>query len=148
MAKFEFDAKDFQRRLEQLKPLDVQDMMMKALKAGGKILKEKAVANLRQYTKGGADKTSKRWKKPMVKGIRQINDDNITNVIISILSDPRVLWWNEGTQERYKDMDKRTGYRGKIPNTNFFSKSIAETEDEMIRKIEQVLIKEIEKATE
>lgn len=108
--------------------------MLSALRAGGKVLQQTTKENLKTKLGSGATSTSDRNKKPMESGVRLIVDKDYNEVIVSIMKDYRLKWFEMGSDQRYlkKDHPKdekhrktlhKGEYRGRIAALNFFSEA-------------------------
>jgi len=77
-----------------------QKVLVNALKKGGEVLQKETVQIMK--SKLGATATStNHHKKPMSKGVRVIVDKNYYDVIVSIMKDYRLKWFEKGTDERF-----------------------------------------------
>ena len=115
------------------------NILIKALKKGGDVLKNKTIEVMKS-TLGSTATLTKSDKKPMTNGVRVIVDKDYYEVIVSILKDYRLKWFEKGTSERYtkgeiigKEMIKKGDgnrerkirnnnklYRGSIKGVHFF----------------------------
>lgn len=114
-------------------------VLLTALKKGGEVLQKSTVQVMK--SKLGATATKKEHHKyPMEKGVRVIVDKNYHDVIVSIMKDYRLKWFQSGTDDRYTKgkitgqamitkgdgrrlrnvRDNNKIYRGSIEGTNFF----------------------------
>ena len=137
MSKFkvEVDSEQIDRILSQLSQEKVHDILLTAVKEGGKALKKSTWDNLlstRFHVRGS--------RRNFQKYIKQKNNDIYSESTISIGS---FLWWFEkGTAERKQ---KKTGRRtGRITGENFFRKSQQDSKtyiEPIIKSIEKSLSK-------
>lgn len=100
------DYKDLQKKLDSIL-LDSkrQKAIMDSLYEGGKVLKENTKQSL--IAKLGSGATSgEHYKKPMTAGIKVTKDDVVMRVVVSILKDFRLKWFENGTDERYRTYDR------------------------------------------
>lgn len=108
--------------------------MLSALRAGGKVLQQNTQESLNKKLGSGATSTSERNKYPMNKGVRLIVDKDYNEVVVSIMKDYRLRFFESGTDQRYlkKDHPKdekhrktlhKGEYRGNIKALNFFSEA-------------------------
>lgn len=92
--------------------IDVDKLMMKALKAGAKALADRTKMGL----------TGKLTK--LQKGVKTRVDTTTNEVTVHIMGDYRLRWFEKGTKPR---MTKRSkAKRGAIKATRFFSKARAD----------------------
>lgn len=121
---------------------------MEGLKAGGKELVKLTKQELTKKVKGATIGGNKRWKKPMVEGVKQINDKDYCTVVVSIMRDARLRWEETGTDDRYttKKSEKSPEgmYRGKIEPKDFFKD--ARQSPSIAKEVEDALIKQLDKA--
>lgn len=128
------DHTNFDRILDNLNEDNRRAAMLSALRAGGKVLQEQTKESLKKKLGSGATSTSERNSKPMEQGVRLIVDKDYNEVVVSIMKDYRLKWYELGTDQRYlkkdhpKDNDhrktyKKGEYRGSITATNFFSEA-------------------------
>ncbi len=128
------DHSNFDRILDNLNEDNRRAAMLTALRAGGKVLQEQTKESLKKKLGSGATSTSERNSKPMEQGVRLIVDKDYNEVVVSIMKDYRLRFFELGTDQRYlrkdhpKDNDhrktyKKGEYRGSITATNFFSEA-------------------------
>lgn len=128
------DTKSLSAILDNLNEDNRRAAMLSALRAGGKVLQEQTKESLKRKLGSGATSTSDRNRRPMEQGVRLIVDKDYNEVIVSIMKDYRLKWYELGTDQRYlrkdhpKDNDhrktyKKGEYRGNITATNFFSEA-------------------------
>lgn len=110
-----------------------RDILIDGLKAGAKVLQENAQSNFRARV-SGATHHSPYIKKPFFRGVKMKVDKDYTEVIVSIMSDFRMKFFEKGTKERQtkgrKIVGKESFHRlkregkghktGHITATNFF----------------------------
>ena len=103
MIKIDSSAVD--AALQKLSAKEVSDIIFKALKCGGKALKN----NTTTIFKEKAPNASK-----LADGIRMKGHKNYTEVKVNILGDYRLKWFEKGTKQRHIESDKQiTFYNGK-----------------------------------
>lgn len=128
------DTKSLSAILDNLNEDNRRAAMLSALRAGGKVLQEQTKESLKRKLGSGATSTSDRNRKPMEQGVRLIVDKDYNEVIVSIMKDYRLKWYELGTDQRYLKKDhpkdeehrkthKKGEYRGSITATNFFSEA-------------------------
>lgn len=139
--KVEFDSNDVLDTLSKLTDNNYikSKVLVTALKKGGEVLQKNTVQVMKSKLGSVATK-NEHHSKPMAEGVRVIVDKNYYDVIVSIMKDYRLKWFETGTDDRYtkgkitgQSMVKkgdgnrlrniRSGtkaYRGKIDNTYFF----------------------------
>lgn len=120
--------------------------MMRAIYAGGKVLKEEARQNVLAKVRG-SDSTMWRGRphKAMYEGIRIKTDKDYREVKVHILGDFRLRWFEKGVSERYAHRYRKfdTGkkmWRGEIAATGFFAearKNEAPVVDAIIKSLER-----------
>lgn len=141
----EINTKDVERIFNNLSNEEERKkMMLDALYTGGKELAEETKSELLRVLPN-ANKGEK-YGKPMTSGIKVKKDKNYDEVIVHIMGDFRLKWFEMGTKERYlkKPIEAksdtrykfRTGssnaggnpYRGKIKALNFFEHARANSD--------------------
>lgn len=129
--------------------------MLSALRAGGKVLQANTKESLKKKLGSGATSTSERNKFPMEKGVRLIVDKDYNEVIVSIMKDYRLRFFQSGTDQRYLKKDhpkdekhrktlRKGEYRGSIGATNFFGEA-RQNEGPVCDAIVEELAKQINK---
>lgn len=129
--------------------------MLSALRAGGKVLQENTKESLIKKLGSGATSTSERNKYPMSKGVRLIVDKDYNEVVVSIMKDYRLKWFEMGTDgralkkdhpkdEKHRKTLHKGEYRGSIGATNFFSEA-RQNDGPVCDAIVERLAKEINK---
>lgn len=128
------DTRSLANILDNLSEDNRRLAMLSALRAGGKVLQQNTKESLKKKLGSGATSTSERNNKPMEQGVRLIVDKDYNEVIVSIMKDYRLKWFEKGSDQRYlkkdhpKDGDhrktyKKGEYRGSITATNFFGEA-------------------------
>lgn len=166
------DQKSFDELVNKFSSHKVSEIIMQALRDGGSVLKKKVVQTLLQEVPNASGTKNPQFNhKPMTKGIRVINDNDFSRVVVSGLGDVRNLWFAVGVPfngknrkllrggakdyERGRTGDRRMYYRkqgsdaiykkganrGKISGTDFFVKGIEKGQNEASEKIEKKLDK-------
>lgn len=129
--------------------------MLSALRAGGKVLQANTKESLKKKLGSGATSTSERNKKSMESGVRLIVDKDYNEVVVSIMKDYRLKWFEMGSDQRYLKKDhpkdekhrktlKKGEYRGSIAPTHFFSEA-RQNDGPVCDAIVEQLAKEINK---
>lgn len=146
-------------------------LLQKGLLKGGKVLQQKTREVMLQKMPNASTAKGNN-KKPMTESIRVINDRQMNEVIVSIMSNYLNIFFESGTKERYL---KRTGakdrergyqsgdkrylyrkkgkegryksgeYRGKIKPLNFFRDARNQSENDIIRAIEEEVMNQLNK---
>ena len=124
-----------------------KEIMMKGLKQGAKYLQSKTQEALvrkfpkAQSTKGKANRT-------MYEGVTIKPIKVMTEVDVSIMSNYLNIFFEGGTDERYRKVryqDKKGGYTGKLTALNFFADTRQQEENNVIKTIEDEIGKQINK---
>lgn len=150
------DTTQLDKIFENLSEENRKKAMVNALKEGANVLKENTQQNLIKKMGSGATSTIK-YKKPMTDGIGITTEKDYLEVIVSILRDFRLKWFEMGTTERYRKVrginskgkkyvkrDEKGGYTGYITGTHFFKEARENTssiEDAIIRAMEAEITK-------
>lgn len=118
----------------------VNNILFEGLKAGGKVLQESAKSFFKQKMGEPASHYSRFIKKPFYEGVKLITDKAYGDVIVSIMSDYRMRFYEKQIQLRRT----KKGYnRGIVKANHFFSdarnNSDSEIEKAIYDKIEQKL---------
>lgn len=144
----EIEEGDVLKILNQLTDNDYikTKVLLTALKKGGEVLQKSTVQVMK--SKLGATATKhEHHKYPMEKGVRVIVDKNYHDVIVSIMKDYRLKWFENSTDDRYTKgkitgqamitkgdgrrlrnvRDNNTIYRGSIEGKHFFAQARNET---------------------
>lgn len=149
------DTKSLSDILDNLNEDNRRLAMLSALRAGGKVLQQNTKESLKKKLGSGATSTSDRNKFPMEKGVRLIVDKDYNEVIVSIMKDYRLKWFETGTDGRYLKKDhpkderhrktlKKGEYRGRIGATNFFGEA-RQNDGPVCEAIVEELAKQINK---
>ena len=139
--KVEFDSNDVLDTLNKLTDNNYikSKVLVTALKKGGEVLQKNTVQVMKSKLGSVATK-NEHHSKPMAEGVRVIVDKNYYDVIVSIMKDYRLKWFQSGTDDRYTKgkitgqamitkgdgrrlrnvRDNNKIYRGSIEGTNFF----------------------------
>lgn len=142
---------DINTLFKELNKENRDKVVLSALKKGGEELQGLTKENLKKVL-GAAASSSNHWQ-PMEKGIRLIVDKDYNTVIVSILKDFRLKFFESGTDERYLKKDhiksdgrllKKGSYRGKIDAKHFFADA-RNNEGEIFSAIENALNEELNK---
>lgn len=135
-----------------------KDAMFKALKKGGEKLVEETKRNLSQKLPN-ADR-GKRFGKPMSSGVKLKKDKYDNEVLVHILGDFRLKFFELGTDDRYtkkkvayqkngktkfRKESNKNGYRGKIEKPLKFFEDAYKNQNEIINVIDENLITELNK---
>lgn len=156
MSDFNVDVSEIEKMLDKITPTQQRDIMLKAFKAGGELLKSKAREKLLQKfpgastARGGAKMT-------MAEGIACFENEQFNSVTVSLTNRKHGAnylnkWFETGTGERVLKKDtkydnqhfrtfKKGESRGKISAKNFFRDARQENSDKMIQLIEDEIIK-------
>lgn len=164
------DKEAFDNLVNQFSSRRVNEIIMAALKEGGKVLKKSVLQSLLQAVPNSKGTKNPQWNhKPMTKGVHVINDQDYNTVVVSGLGDVRNLWFAVGVPFNGKDRKlirggakdyargwHKRGYyrkegsyntyktganRGKITSTDFFVKGIEHGQKDASQKIEDKLDK-------
>lgn len=153
---------DVQKMFDDLAGLTKADVLMKALKAGAEVLRKATEGNLVVKNPGGQRILNKN---PKAIGLRVDKFAQEVRVSITNKDDFRLHFLENGTVERYylrkengksiknakarqNGMDLTKGaYRGKVTGTHFFKEAREQKADEVLRKICEEIVAEIEKIT-
>lgn len=164
------DKEAFEKLVEQFSSHKVEQMIMKALMDGGKVLKKSVLQSLNQEVPNAKGTKNPQWNhKPMTKGVHVINDQDYNRVVVSGLGDVRNLWFAVGVpfngknrklirggakdyergwhkrgyyrKEGSYDTYKKGANRGQIKETDFFVKGIEKGQNNASEKIEKKLDK-------
>ncbi len=118
----------------------VNNILFEGLKAGGKVLQESAKSLFKAKLGEGASHYSRFIKKPFYEGVKLITDKAYGDVIVSIMSDFRMRFYEKQIQLR---RTKKGFNRGIVKANHFFSdarnNSDSEIEKVIYDKIEQKL---------
>lgn len=142
--KIEYDSNDVLNTLNKLTDDNYikSKVLITALKKGGEILQQNTIQTMKSKLGSVATK-NEHHSKPMAEGVRLIVDKNYYDVIVSIMKDYRLKWFETGTDERYtkgkitgQSMVKKgdgnrlrnvrsgkKGYRGIIDDKHFFKEA-------------------------
>lgn len=121
---------DIDTLFEELNEENRNSVVLAGLKKGGERLQELTKQNLRKEL-GSAASSSNHWQ-PMERGIRLTVEKFYNEVIVSILKDFRLKFFEKGTKERYLKKDhiksdgrklKKGSYRGSIKAHHFFAEA-------------------------
>lgn len=140
--------------LLNLSKQEIADILFKAIKQGGKVLTENTrELFLARHTLSNT--TGNNEKLDVNRAIHQINSNSSREVIVSIMGDYRVKFFEKGTKERYTKSSKihRTGvylvkrhgkgrYTGRIQAEYFFRQARNNTEP-IFRAINQSIDKQL-----
>lgn len=129
--------------------------MLSALRAGGKVLQANTKESLKKKLGSGATSTSDLNKKSMESGVRLIVDKDYNEVVVSIMKDYRLKWFELGTDgralkkdhprdEKHRKTLRKGEYRGNIKALNFFSEA-RQNDGPVCDAIVEQLAKEINK---
>lgn len=145
------DTTQLDKIFENLSEENRNKAMINSLKEGANVLKENTQQNLIKKLGSGATSTVK-YKKPMTEGIGITAEKDYLEVVVSILRDFRLKWFEMGTKERYRKIrginskgkkyvkhDEKGGYTGFITGTHFFKEARENTspiEEAIIRAME------------
>lgn len=161
--KMEVDDSSIKEVLDKLTDDDFikKQVLLNSLKKGGQVLREETIQKLRSKLGEGADRKSKRLEYPMTKGVRVITDKEYEEVIVSIMKDFRLKWFEKGTTERFTKgkitgrtmvgkrvkytRDNNKVYRGKIGGLGFFGEALNQSEGAIITAINTAFENEINK---
>lgn len=152
----EIDSSKLYMLFDNLETEIQTNILKKGLNAGGKLLAENTKQIMLQKVpfastaKGGA-------KKPMSESVRVINDRDYNEVIVSIMSNYLNIFFEKGTDDRYRKIrgtkpngrtyrkdNVKNGYTGKAGGY-FFFKEARENDSEIIDRISETIIKELNK---
>lgn len=100
--KIEIDDTEILKKLDHLTDNDYikRKVLLTALKKGGEVLQKQTVVVMKSKLGTTATK-AEHHSKPMAEGVRVIVDKNYYDVIVSIMKDYRLKWYEKGTDERY-----------------------------------------------
>lgn len=146
--KVEFDSNDVLDTLNKLTDNNYikSKVLVTALKKGGEVLQKNTVQVMKSKLGSVATK-NEHHSKPMAEGVRVIVDKNYYDVIVSIMKDYRLKWFETGTDDRYTKgkitgqsmitkgdgrrlrnvRDNNKIYRGSIEGKHFFAQARNET---------------------
>ena len=146
------DTTQLDKILANLSEENRKKAMVNALKEGGNVLKENTQQNLIKKLGSGATSMIKWKKKPMTEGVGVITEKDYVEVIVTILRDFRLKWFEMGTTERYRKIrgidskgkkyvkrGEKGGYTGYIKGLHFFKEARENTspiEEAIIRAME------------
>lgn len=150
------DSSQIDEILNRLNEENRNKIMIDALKEGGNILQENTRQNLIKEIGISATSTN-HHRKPMNEGVKLITDKDYLTVLVSIMGDYRLKWFEMGTRERYRKVrgvdskgkkyvkkSEKGGYTGQITGTHFFKSAREDTapiEEAIISAMESELNK-------
>jgi hypothetical protein len=113
MNDVKIDSADVDRLLDNLSDTDLLNkILFDAVKSGAKVLRDKTKQSFRSEMGGVASNVSRFTRKPFEDGITMKSDKTYSEAKVSIMSDPRLKWFETGTQDRYTKGRKIVGYSG------------------------------------
>lgn len=131
------DSKEVDQLLNNLADTDeLNKILFDAVKEGAKTLQKKTKQIFRMKVGGVASSISRFTRKPFEDGITMKTDKGFTEATVSIMGEPKLKWFEKGTNDRYTKGYKITGYAqgkrnrlqregkghwtGKMTDKNFF----------------------------
>lgn len=148
------DTSKLEKLFDELDEKIQTEILIKGLKAGGNKLAENTREIMLQKVsfsstaKGGA-------KKPMAESVKVITDKNYNEVIVSLMSNYLNIFFEKGTDKRYRKIrgvgangkryrkdNTKSGYTGKIDGYYFF-KEAREDNEEVVDKIRETINKQL-----
>ena len=85
-------------------------ILFDAVKAGAKVLQQTTKNYFRQRVGDAATHISRFTRKPFEDGVTVKTDKSYIEATVSIMGDPRMKWFEKGTNDRYTKGYKITGY--------------------------------------
>lgn len=161
MNDVKIDSAEVDRLLNNLSDTDqLNKILFDAVKAGARVLQQNTKQSFRSVMGGVASNVSRFTRKPFEDGITMKTDRTYVEAKVSIMADPRLKWFETGTQDRYTKGRKIVGYSGtkrnrlqregkghwtgRIEGRNFFKKARSSSET----AIDEAIIKSINNALE
>lgn len=162
MNDVKIDSAEVDRLLNSLSDTDqLNKILFDAVKAGARVLRDNTKQSFRSEMGGVASNVSRFTRKPFEDGITMKTDKAYVEAKVSIMGDPRLKWFETGTQDRYTKGRKIVGYSGtkrnrlqregkghwtgRIEGRNFFRKARSSSEtaidDAIIQSINNALEK-------
>lgn len=155
------DSAEVDRLLDSLSDTDLLNkILFDAVKAGARVLRDSTKQSFRSEMGGVASNVSRFTRKPFEDGITMKSDKTYSEAKVSIMGDPRLKWFETGTQDRYTKGRKIVGYSdtkrnrlqregkghwtGRIEGRNFFKKARSSSES----AIDDTIIQSINNALE
>ena len=136
-------------------------ILFDAVKAGARVLQQNTKQSFRSEMGGVAANVSRFTRKPFEDGITMKADKTYSEAKVSIMGDPRLKWFETGTQDRYTKGRKIVGYSGtkrnrlqregkghwtgRIEGRNFFRKARSSSETAIDDAITQSINNALEK---
>lgn len=159
MSNFNVDISEIERLFDRLTPTVQRELMMKAFKAGGEMLKDKTRQKLVQkFPK--ASTARGRGKVTMAEGIACFENQQFNTVTVSLTNRKQGAsylnrWFEVGTKERVLKKDtksdsahyrtfKKNESRGHIKPLGFFRDAREQNTDNMIELMKELIIKSLD----
>lgn len=156
------DSADVDRLLNSLSDTDlINKILFDAVKAGARVLRDNTKQSFRSEMGGVASNVSRFTRKPFEDGITMKSDRNYSEAKVSIMGEPRLKWFETGTQDRYTKGRKIVGYSGtkrnrlqregkghwtgRIKENHFFKKARSSSETAIDDAIKQSINNALEK---
>ena len=148
------DSSQIDKLLDNLGKENRNRIIFNALKEGAKVLKEQTLQQLESKVRSN---TPNRWNgKTMAQGVNLKADKGISEVMVSIMGDFRLKFFENGTKERYtkpqknnylashtlKKGSEKGRYTGAIKTIHFF-RSARENEEPIDEAIKRSLDKQL-----
>ncbi len=128
-VKTEIDDTAVQKLLDILDDDDVKkDVIFAGLKAGGKVLQEAGQSSFKNKMGSAAGHYSRYIKKPFYEGIKLITDKAYNEVVVSIMSDYRMRFYENQIQQRFT----KKGYNRGVVTANHFFRTARDNSDSQI----------------
>lgn len=160
MNNVSINSSEVDRLLDNLGDSDLLNkILFEAIKAGAKVLQENTKKQFRMEMGAVSSNISRFTRKPFEDGITMKTDKAYCEATVSIMGDPRLKWFETGTDDRYTKGYKITGYAngrrnrlqrqgkghwtGKIGRKDFFkhARENNDTNDAIIESINNALKK-------
>lgn len=141
--KVKIDSQKIDRMLDILDDDDIKkEIIFKGLKEGGRVLQEKGQSSFKNKMGSASTHYSPYIKKPFYEGVKLITDKAYNEVVVSIMSDYRMRFYEKQIQNRFT----KKGYnRGIVTANHFFRDARMSAEEEIndaiLNKIDQELKK-------
>lgn len=156
------DSREVDQLLNSLSDTDLLNkILFDSIKAGARVLRDKTKQSFRSEMGGVASNVSRFTRKQFEDGITMKADKTYSEAKVSIMGDPRMKWFETGTQDRYTKGRKIVGYSGtkrnrlqregkghwtgRIKENNFFQKARSSSETAIDDAITQSINNALEK---
>jgi len=107
------DSKEVDQLLDSLSDTGLMNkILFDAIKEGARVLRDKTKQSFRSEMGGVASNISRFTRKPFEDGVTVKTEKAYVEAKVSIMGDPRMKWFETGTQDRYTKGRKIVGYSG------------------------------------